>query len=169
MEVILLFLLFFFLYMWVKLFFAEAVFIPLSMSTIRKMLKLARLKKTDVLYDLGAGDGRVIITAAKEYGCKAVGIERSKLVAALCRWNVKRAGLQDRVKVIEKNYFDVNLGRATVVTAYLSQKQNNLLLPKLKKELKKGTRIVSASHTFPGLKEIRKIRTGHFYSYLYKI
>jgi len=169
MEAMLLFLLFFFLYIWVKLFFAEAIFIPLPISTIRKMLKLAKVKKSDILYDLGAGDGRVIITAAKEHKCKAVGIERSNIIAVLCRWNVKRAGVEKKVKMIEKSYFDVDLRNATVVTAYLSQKQNNLLVTKLKKELRKGARIVSASHTFPGLKEIKKIKTGHFYTRLYKI
>lgn len=169
MDVLLLFLLLFFIYIWLKLFFAEAIFIPLPMSTIRKMLRLAKLKKSDVLYDLGAGDGRVIIAAAREYGCRAVGIERSMLVAALCRWNIRRSGLEEKVKLIEKDYFDVNLAKASVVTAYLSQRQNGLLVPKLKKELRKGTRIVSASHTFPGLKEIEKIKTGHFYTRLYKI
>ena len=155
--------------MWLKLVFSEAVFIPLPMTTVRKMLRLAKVKSSDVLYDLGAGDGRVIITAAKEYGCKAVGIERSELVAALCRWNIRKLGLKDKIKLIEGNYFDVNLSKATVVMAYLSQKQNNLLLPKLKKELRKGTRVVSASHTFLGLKEIKRIKTGHFYTHLYKI
>jgi len=169
MEVVLLFLLSFIFYMWLKLVLSEAIFIPLPISTIRKMLKLTKVKSSDVLYDLGAGDGRVIIAAAREYGCKAVGIERSSLVAALCRWNIKKSGLKEKIKLIEGNYFDVNLSKATVITAYLSQKQNNLLLPKLKKELKKGTRIVSASHTFPGLKEIKRIKTGHFYTRLYKI
>jgi len=169
MEPLLVFLLFFVLYIWFKLVSAEALFIPLPMSTIRKMLKLANVKSSDVLYDLGAGDGRVIITAAKEHRCKAIGIERSKIIAALCRWNVKREGVEKKVKVIEKSYFDVDLRKATVVAAYLSQKQNNLLVTKLKKELKKGARIVSASHTFPGLKEIKRIKTGHFYTRLYKI
>jgi cyclopropane fatty-acyl-phospholipid synthase-like methyltransferase len=155
--------------MWLKLVLSEAIFIPLPISTIRKMLKLAKVKSSDVLYDLGAGDGRVIIAAAREYGCKAVGIERSSLIAALCRWDIKRSGLKEKIKLIEGNYFDVNLSKATVVTTYLSQKQNNLLVPKLKKELRKGTRIVSASHTFPGLKEIKRIKTGHFYTRIYKI
>lgn len=169
MEVLFLFLLFFFIYVWSKLVLDEAIFIPLPISTIRKMLDLAKVKKNDVLYDLGSGDGRIMITAAREYGCKAVGIERSMLVAAFCRWRIKRSGLKNRVRLVEGNYFDVNLSRASVVMAYLSQKQNNLLASKLKRELKKGTRIVSASHTFLGLKEIKKIKTGHFYTRLYKI
>jgi cyclopropane fatty-acyl-phospholipid synthase-like methyltransferase len=152
-----------------KLILNEAIYIPLPLSTIRKMLRLAKVNKKDLLYDLGAGDGRVILTAAKEFGCKAVGIERSALLAAICRWRIKKEGLQDKVKVIEKNYFDVDLSKATVVTAYLSKKQNKLLVPKLKRELKKGTRVVSASHVFPGLREMKKIKTGHFYTYLYKI
>lgn len=169
MNIPLLFLLFFFLYFWVKLILGEAIYVPLPTLTIRRMLKLAGVNKKDLLYDLGAGDGRVVIIAAKEFGCKAVGIERSALLAAICRWQVKRAGLQDKVKVIEKNYFDVDLSKATVITAYLSKKQNEKLVPKLKKELKKGTRIISASHLFPGLKMVKKIKTGHFYTYFYKI
>ncbi|MEM7826318.1 MAG: SAM-dependent methyltransferase [Candidatus Aenigmatarchaeota archaeon] len=169
MNVWLLVLLFFFLYFWVRLVLNEAIFIPLPISTIRKMLKLAKVNKKDLLYDLGAGDGRVVIIAAKEFGCKAVGIERSALLAAICRFRIRRAGLQDKIKIIEKNYFDVNLSRATVITAYLSKRQNEKLAPKLKKELRKGTRVVSASHVFPGLKLIKKIKTGHFYTYLYKI
>ena len=169
MEVMLIFLLSFFFYMWIKLISFEAIFVPLPRSTIRKMLELAKVKSSDVLYDLGAGDGRVLIMATKEYDCKSIGIERSSLVAALCRYNVKKSGLKEKIKLIEGNYFDVNLSKATIITAYLSQKQNNLLVPKLKRELKKGTRIVSASHTFPGLRRMKKIRTGHFYTYLYKI
>ncbi|MEM5879366.1 MAG: class I SAM-dependent methyltransferase [Candidatus Aenigmatarchaeota archaeon] len=169
MNLLIIFLLFFLLYFWVRLILDEAIYIPLPKSTIRKMLKLAKVSKKDLLYDLGAGDGRVVIIAAKEFGCKAVGIERSALLAAICRWRIKRAGLQDKIKIIEKNYFDVNLSKAAVITAYLSKKQNEKLVPKLKKELKKGTRVVSASHIFPGLKEVKRIKTGHFYSYLYKI
>ncbi|MEM5854640.1 MAG: class I SAM-dependent methyltransferase [Candidatus Aenigmatarchaeota archaeon] len=169
MEFLLIFLFSLLLYFWVKLILNEAIYIPLPISTVRKMLKLAEVNRKDILYDLGAGDGRVVITAAKEFGCKAVGIERSALLAAICRFRIKRAGLQDKVKIIEKNYFDVNLSEATVITAYLSKKQNEKLVPKLKRELKKGTRIVSASHVFPGLREVKRIKTGHFYSYLYKI
>ena len=109
MNVLLIFLLFFFIYMLAKLALNEAIYIPLPLSTIRKMLKLAKVRKNDLLYDLGAGDGRVVITAAKEFGCKAVGIERSALLAAICRWRVKREGLQGRVKILEKDYFDVDL------------------------------------------------------------
>jgi len=148
---------------------AEAIFIPLPKSTVMKMLKLAKVKRGDILYDLGCGDGRVLILAAKEFGCRAIGIDRDKLIASLCKFNIKRLGLQSRIKLVEDDYFNVNLNNATVVTAYLSQKQNDLLLPKLKKELRKNTRIVSAAHVFKGLKEIKRIRTGHFYTYLYKI
>jgi len=156
-------------WMALRLIRSEAIFIPLPKSTIRKMLKLAKVRKKDIVYDLGCGDGRILVIAAKEFGCNAVGIERDKLVAMLCKFNIKRSGLQNKIKLIENDYFKVNLRKATVVTTYLSQKQNDLLLPKLKRELRKGTRIVSASHVFKGLKEIKRIRTGHFYTYLYKI
>ncbi len=157
------------LYVLFQLIRKEAVFIPLPMRTVRKMLALAKIKKGDVLYDLGSGDGRVLITAAQEFGVKAVGIERSKFFVWISRMNIKLKGLQDKTKVVEGDFFKHDLRKATVVTAYLSQRLNDELQPKLEKELRKGTRVLSADHEFKDWKEIKRIKTGHFYTRLYKI
>jgi predicted RNA methylase len=144
-------------------------FVPLPMGTVKKILKLADIRKNDVLYDLGCGDGRIIISAAKEYGIKSVGIEKNSFLAWVCRRKIKKNNLEDKVKVIQDDIFNQDLSKATIVVMYLTQKLNDKLKPKLEKELKKGTRVISASHVFKGWKEIKKIRTGHFYTYLYKI
>ncbi len=147
----------------------EAIFIPLSRKTIREILKLANIRKNDVLYDLGCGTGRVVITAAREHGIKTVGIEKNSILSWLCRWNIRRNNLENMVKVIENDFFKEDLSKATVITLYLSRKLNQKLKPKLEKELKKGTRVVSADHTFEGWKEVKKIKTGHFHIHSYEI
>jgi len=151
-----------------KLARTEAIFIPLPQKTIDKMLKLGRIRKKDVLYDLGCGDGRIMVTAAKKYGINAVGVEKNKILYWICKWRIRKENLEGKVKVVNGDFFKQNISHASIVTVYLSQKINNKLLPKLERELKKGTRIISANHEF-GLREVRKIRTGHFYTHLYKI
>ena len=118
---------------------------------------------------MGSGDGRVLIIAAKEFGAKAVGIERSWLLSKISDWKIKKEGLENKAIVINKDFFKVDLSEATVIFAYLSKKLNERLEPKFRKELKKGTRVLSASHEFKNLKLVKKFKTGHFYSYLYII
>lgn len=157
------------LWLWFELIRDEALPIPLPKDTIRKILKLAQVKKNDIVYDLGSGDGRILIIAAKEFHVKAVGVEKNRLMVLLSRWIIKRNDLQNKIKVIHNDIFKENLKNANVILMYLSNKLTQKLKPKFEKELKKGTRIVSASHPIVGWKEAKKIRTGHFYSYLYKI
>jgi len=159
----------FLLKVWIDLIRNEAIFIPLPKNTIRKMLKEAKVSSKDIVYDLGCGDGRVLIIAAKEFGARAIGIEKSWILAKISEWRIKMEKLEGKAKVINKDFFKVNLTNATVVFAYLSKKVNKKLEPKLKRELKKGTRVLSASHEFKGLKRVKKFKTGHFYSYLYII
>ena len=159
----------FLLKVWLDLIRNEAIFIPLPKNTIRKMLKEAKVSSKDIVYDLGCGDGRVLIIAAKEFGARAIGIEKSWILTKISEWRIKKEKLEGKAKVINKDFFKVNLTNATVVFAYLSKKVNKKLEPKLKKELKKETRILSASHEFKGLKLVKKFKTGHFYSYLYII
>jgi len=147
----------------------EALYFPLPKETIRRALKLAGVKPGDVVYDLGSGDGRVLIIAAKEFGARAVGVEKNWFLYKLSKWLVKRSKLSDRVKVVHGDLFKQSISNASVVLVYLSQKLNRELEPKLKRELRKGTRIVSASHKFYGLKLKKKVKTGHFYTYLYII
>jgi predicted RNA methylase len=155
--------------LWIDLIRNEAIFIPLPKTTIRKMLEEAKVSSKDIVYDLGCGDGRVLIIAAKEFGAKAIGIEKSWVLAKISEWKVKNEKLEDKVEIINEDFFKVNLSDATVIFAYLSKKINKKLEPKLKKELKKGTKVLSASHEFKGLKLVKKFKTGHFYSYLYII
>jgi predicted RNA methylase len=144
----------------------EAVFIPLPQETIDNMLKMAEISNDDVLYDLGSGDGRILITAARDYGIRAVGIEKNKILCWLSRRAIGRNRLEDKIQVVNTDFFKHNLSEATVVTVYLSQKINDKLEPKLRKELKEGTRILSADHTFNFL-EKAKCKTGHFWTRLY--
>jgi predicted RNA methylase len=127
---------------------------------------MAEIGPGDVLYDLGSGTGRIIVTAAKKYGIKAVGIERDRFLAWLSKRVIRRNKLEDRVRILRADFFQQNLSEATVITVYLSQKMNNRLEPKLRKELKRGTRIVSADHTF-NFTEKGKARTGYFWTHLY--
>lgn len=154
---------------WVELIKDEAIFIPLPKNTIRKILKAAKICKNDLLYDLGCGDGRVVIIASKEFGCKSVGIEKSYILAKIAEYKVRKEKLENRVKIINGDFFNINLKNATVIFVYLSSRLNKMLEPKLKKELRKGTLILSASHKFNDFKLIKKIKTGHFYSYIYRV
>lgn len=144
----------------------EAVYIPLPQETIDCMLKMAEIGPEDVLFDLGSGDGRVVIAAAKRYGIRAVGIEKSGVLAWLSKRAVRKNMLEDRVDIVNRDFFEQDLSEATVVTVYLSKKTNARLESKLRKELKQGTRILSADHTF-NFEERAKVKTGHFWTHLY--
>lgn len=146
----------------------EAVFVPLPQRTIDEMLGMAEISRDDVLYDLGSGDGRVLVAAAKQYAVRAVGIEKSWFLVWLSKRRIARNGLKDKVQVVNADFFNHDLSEATVVTAYLSQKINNRLEAKLRMELKAGTRILSADHTF-NFTEKAKMKTGHFWTHLYII
>jgi len=145
----------------------RAIFIPLPRSTVKRILRLAKVGKKDVVYDLGCGDGRIVIEAAR-MGAKAVGMENNPLLYWMCKRNVEKSNLAKRIKLIRGNFFKKDLHDATVVVAYLTQKVNERLQPKLERELHACTKVVSADHTF-AWKEIKRIKTGHFYTHLYKI
>ena len=114
-------------------------------QALAEMLKLAGVQSSDVLYDLGCGDGRIVVTAAQKFGNRGVGVdidpERIKEAVA----NARKGGVEDKTKFIEKDLFDADLREASVVTLYLLPDFNMRLRPKLLRELKVGTRIVSHS------------------------
>ena len=112
-------------------------------KTAREICKLAGISKDDIVYDLGCGDGTFIITAAKEFEAKAVGIEIDRLRFFVSTLLLRCNRVVDMVTIKRKSFFDEDLSKATVVFVYLVPKTLDLLLPKFKKELKKGTRIVS--------------------------
>lgn len=159
----------FLVWIFIKLKTERGVFVPLPMRTVHQMLEIAKIKKGDVLYDLGSGDGRVLVEAVKKYGIRAVGVEKDAILYFISRLNVKIRKLEKRIKMLNKDFFDESLKEASVVTIYLTPKLNEMLSSKFKKELRKGARVVSAAHKIKGWKPVKKIKTGHFWTYLYKI
>jgi predicted RNA methylase len=128
---------------------------------------MAEVNPGDVVYDLGSGDGRIIITAAKEFHARSVGIEVNPLWVLWTRWKVGFSGLGDRVEVVWGNFFRMDLGKADVVTLYLLQPTNTILIQKLEQELKPGARVVTHVYTFEGWRASSVDITSHIY--LYKI
>jgi len=124
----------------------DVVYIPTPQPVVDAMLEGAGVKASDVVYDLGSGDGRIVITAARKYGARGVGIELDPVLVRKATENAATAGVSDRVRFTAGNIFDANIGEATVVTLYLLQSINERLRPKLVRELKPGTRVVS--HVF---------------------
>lgn len=121
--------------------------VPTPPDVVAAMLKVARVGKNDVVYDLGAGDGRIVITAVKEYGAaRGVGIDIDPQRVKEATESARQNGVADRVRFLNQDLFTTSLSEATVVTLYLLPSLNLKLLPKLKAELKPGTRIVS--HAF---------------------
>ena len=125
-----------------------APWVPTIRDTVQKMLKMAEVNSDDILYDLGCGDGRTVMTAAKQYGARAVGIEIDPLRYLWCQVAITLRGLRNRVQIKYGNFFKYDLSNATVVTCFLLQETNDMLEDKFKKELQPGTRIVSNIFTF---------------------
>ncbi len=129
---------------------------------IDRMLTLAALKPGETLYDLGCGEGKTVIAAAKEYKIKAVGVEISENLARKAATKVKGAGLQDRVKIIHGDFMKTDLSEANVVTLYLATTANETLRPNLERYLKPSTRVVSYDYPIPGWKPIETTQSeGH--------
>ena len=124
----------------------DVVYIPTPQPVVEAMLKLADVKPTDVVYDLGSGDGRIVITAAKKYGARGVGIELDPDLVKQARQHAADSGVADRVRFVTQDLFTTDLRPATVVTLYLLQSLNERLRPKLVRELRPGARVVS--HVF---------------------
>lgn len=127
-------------------FFLDVPFVPTDDSLIDAMLKLADLNKTDTLYDLGSGDGRIVITAAQKLGIRAIGVELDPLRVSEAMEEAAHARVEHLVDFIEEDLFEADFSPATVVTMYLMDSVNVMLRPRLLKELRPGTRIVS--HAF---------------------
>ncbi len=150
-----------------------APYVSSPQPIVVKMLEIARLKSGETLYDLGCGDGRILTTAAKDFGAKAVGVELSPALAKRARQAVEQLGLQDQVKVIEGDLMNVDLSAADVVALYLLTEANEQLRPKLEKELKPGARVVSLEFRIKGWKpsRVEKVEAHrHPYTiYLYEL
>jgi SAM-dependent methyltransferase len=118
-------------------------FAPTPQPVVESMLKLAGVGADDVVYDLGSGDGRIVVIAAQRYGARGVGVELRSDLVAISRQVAREGGVADRVTFVEGDMFTADISEATVVTMWLSESINAQLEPKLKRELRPGTRIVS--------------------------
>lgn len=121
----------------------DVPYVPTPEPVVAEMLRLANVKKGDVIYDLGCGDGRIVITAAQKYGTRGVGIDINPERIAEAKANAKKAGVTNLVEFRQQDLFKTKFGEATVVTLYLLPDINVKLRPQLLKQLKPGTRIVS--------------------------
>lgn len=123
----------------------DVPFVPTSQELVVAMLKLADVHQGDTVIDLGCGDGRIIITAVKQFGATGIGVDINPERIKEANDNAKKAGVADKVKFIEGDLFDADIHNATVVTLYLLPNVNIKLRPKLLRDLKPGTRVVSHS------------------------
>jgi SAM-dependent methyltransferase len=121
----------------------DVPYVPTPPEVVQRMLDMGRVGKTDVLYDLGCGDGRIVITAAKERGARGVGIDIDPERISEARSNANAAGVTDRVTFRQGDLFKADFAEATVVTLYLLPQINQRLRPQLWRQLKVGTRVVS--------------------------
>ena len=129
-----------------------APFVPSPNSVVEYMLKLADLKAGEVLFDMGSGDGRTVIMAAKIFGARGVGIELREDLAKKAMGNIHENNLEDRVTIVNGDMFNVNLTEADVVYLYLTTSANEKIRPKLESDLKKGARVVSHDYEIIGWK-----------------
>jgi predicted RNA methylase len=132
-----------------------APFVPSPVSVIQHMLKLADLKAGEVMFDLGAGDGRTVIMAAKSFGARAVGVELREDLAKKALGTIHTSGLADRVTIVNGDMFTVNLSSADVVFLYLTTSANEKIKLKMESELRSGVRVVSHDYEIVGWKPVQ--------------
>ena len=120
-----------------------APWVPTPRKRVRSMLEIADVNHDDILYDLGSGDGRIIVMAAKEFGARSIGIEVDPLRYLWSKVSIRRNRVSSKVQVIKRNFFKVNLEDATVVTLYQGYEINKKIREKLSEDLQPGTRVVS--------------------------
>lgn len=147
----------------------DVPFVPTPQEVVDEMLKLANVHKGDILYDLGCGDGRIVISAAKEYGIHAVGIDIDPQRIEESKENAAKAGVSNKVKFIEADLFQADISPATVVTLYLLHSVNLKLKPKLFKDLKPGTRVVSNTFSMDDWEPEKTIEAKDHTLYLWVI
>ena len=142
---------------------------PSTREIVDGMLKLADVTKNDIVYDLGCGDGRIVIAAAKEYGARGVGIDIDPVRIREAKENARAAGVTNLVAFRNEDLFEANIKEATVVMLYLWPGVNLRLRPKLLKDLKPGTRVVSHSHNMGDWKPEKEIQVGGHRVYFWTI
>jgi len=127
-----------------------APYVPTPPMVVERMLTIADVKPKDIVYDLGSGDGRIVIAAAQDMGAKSVGVELNTILAEDTTKRIKELGLEERARIIQGDLREVDLSEATVVTLYLLTSSNLELKPMFEKQLKPGTRIVSHDFVIMG-------------------
>jgi len=147
----------------------DVIFVPTPPEVAEAMLKLANVTKNDVVYDLGCGDGRIVVTAAKDFGARAVGIDIDPQRISEAKENVAKAGVGSRVTLRNEDLFEADIHEATVVTLYLLSSLNIKLQPKLVRDLKPGTRIVSQTFDMGDWKAEKEIEVDGRSVYLWRI
>jgi SAM-dependent methyltransferase len=125
-------------------------YVPTPVEIVQRMLETAKVGPDDLVYDLGSGDGRIVIMAAQKFGAHAVGVELDPDLYKQSFDHVKELGLEEKVTIVHENMFRVNVRRATVVTLYLLTSVNERLRPQLEKQLRSGARVVSHDFMMPG-------------------
>ena len=152
-----------------------APYVPTPLPVVEKMLEMANLDEDDVLFDIGCGDGRIVINAAKKYGARGVGIDIDPQRIKESKENAKAADVKKLVKFIKKDALKVDISKATVVTLYLLPESNELLRPVLEEQLKPGALVVSHNYSIPGWEEreldlatVLDEKGQEHYVYLYK-
>jgi SAM-dependent methyltransferase len=140
----------------------DVIYVPTPQPVVDKMLEMAEIKKGDIVYDLGCGDGRIVVTAAKKYGVKAIGVDIDPQRIKEAQENVRSNGVAQLVTIKQADIFELDFSDATVVTLYLLPQLNVRLMPKLAK-LKPGTRIVSNDFDMKGAKPREVVNMpGHY-------
>jgi Methyltransferase domain len=146
----------------------DVIWVPTNDELVNKMLETAKVTDQDIVYDLGAGDGKIPIAAARNYGARAVGIEYNPEMAALARRNAQRAGVANKVKIIHGDIFKENFSEATVVTLYLLPDLNLKLRPTILK-MKPGTRVVSHAFNMGDWEPDLKIESARAHGYYWVV
>jgi SAM-dependent methyltransferase len=134
----------------------DVVYVGSPHDIVAKMLEIAQVKKDDILYDPGCGDGRICVAAATKYGCKAVGFDLNPVRIRESLENIKRHGVEKQVRIERKDIFTVDFSEATVVSLYLLPWMNKKLVPQLQK-MKDGTRIVAHDYSIAGFKPDKEL------------
>ena len=147
----------------------EAPYITTPEAVVKAMLDLAGVGPKDVVFDLGCGDGRIVITAARDRGARGVGVEIDYDLVDRARVAARQAGVADRVRIVRGDLFELDLREATVVMLYLGEDLNTRLLPKLRRDLKPGTRVVSHRFIIRGVPPERTVEAHGVQLHFWKI
>ena len=142
-------------------------FIPTLHEEIDRFFELAPVSSSDVVYDLGSGDGRLLFTALDKGAGRAVGVELNLEHIRTAEETAKSKGVEDRITFVEGDVMEVSLSDATLVLCYLSTNASTALKPRLESELKPGTRVVMETFPVPGWKAVRTLDKGYKHFYLY--